>query len=109
MNMAQAVQSSNFRLSFIVFDKWKITQLWSATITLKAFANFSLGLRFGNPGKNASESFKDATLKWLPRRPSSCIPVATPSELRPDKCALFTQGFKANAPIPRGDPGLGLN
>jgi hypothetical protein len=32
-------------------------QLWSATITLKAFANFSPGLRFGNPGKNGSEYF----------------------------------------------------
>jgi len=45
--------------------------------------------------------FQDATLKGLRRRPSSLNPVATPSELRSDKCALFTQGFKAN-------PGLKL-
>ena len=32
--------------------------------TLKAFANFSPGLRFGNPGK-AHRNFYDATLKEL--------------------------------------------
>ena len=74
---------------------------WSATITLKALANFSPGLRFGNPGKNASECFEDATLKGLRHCPPNRNPVATPSELRRNKCALFTQGFKAN-------PGLKL-
>jgi hypothetical protein len=37
-------------------------------ITLKAFANFSPGLCFGNPGKSAFPFIEDATLKELRRR-----------------------------------------
>jgi hypothetical protein len=53
-------------------------------------------------GKTHPNIFGDATLKGLRRRPSNRNPVATPSELRRNKCApFFTQGFKAN-------PGLKL-
>src|SRR5512132_689267 len=78
------------------------TQLWTATITLKAFANFSPGLRFGNPGKKTHPNlFEGATLKRVASPSPESHPVATPSELRRNKCSLFTQGFKAN-------PGLKL-
>jgi hypothetical protein len=51
------------------------TQLWSATITLKAFANFSPGVALWQTrGKTHPNLFEDATLKGLPRRPSSRIP-----------------------------------
>jgi hypothetical protein len=57
-------------------------------------------LRFGNPGKNASESFEAATLKGLRHGPSSRIQ----SQLL-QSCdqinVSFTQGFKAT-------PGLKL-
>ena len=52
-------------------------------------------------GKMHPNVFEDATLKGLRRRPRNRIPVATPSELRPNECALYSQGFKAN-------PGLKL-
>ena len=38
----------------------------------------------------------DATLKGLRPTSAESHPVANPSELRRNKCALFTQGFKAN-------------
>jgi hypothetical protein len=67
------------------------------TLTLKAFASFSPGLRFGNPGKTNPNIFDDANLKGLRHRSANRNPVATPSELRRNKCApFFTQGFKAN-------------
>ncbi len=49
-------------------------------LTLKAFANSSPGLRFGNPGK-ACRFLEHATLKEL-RRHSSVKTVSTPSELQ---------------------------
>src|SRR5687768_3551005 len=62
--------------------------------TLKAFANFSPGLRLGNPGK------RDKSLEVL------AIPIyrdcvffkrlATPSELPKTEGTLTAQGFKAN-------------
>jgi hypothetical protein len=68
-------------------------------LTVKAFANFSPGLGFGNPGKEAPHFQRMQTLKRLRRGDSK--PVATPSELRQDQGASYPQGFKAN-------PGLEL-
>jgi hypothetical protein len=48
---------------------------------LKAFANFSPGLRFGNPGKRIPFP-EGATLKELRRGPLNRTTIATPSELR---------------------------
>ena len=64
-------------------------------LTLKAFANSSPGLSFGNPGENPSH-FKGATLKELGRR------LLTAKPRNPFRVAnnlpghLCTQGFKAN-------------
>ena len=41
----------------------------STPLPLKAFANSSPGLRFGNPGEQRIPIFEDATLKGLRRRP----------------------------------------
>ena len=66
------------------------------TITLKAFANSSPGLRSGNPG--VTDFMKDATLKGL-RSPSAKSQLLQSCE---ESLAAFkTQGFKAN-------PGLEL-
>ncbi len=63
-------------------------------LTLKAFANSSPGLRFGNPGKGIL-FLEGATLKELRRRPLNRKTVATPSELRRNKCALLSPGFQS--------------
>jgi len=46
-------------------------------LTLKAFANSSPGLRFGNPGTTHPYFFKDPTLKELGRRSL----IAEPAQL----------------------------
>ena len=53
------------------------------------------------PWDHACNFTEDATLKGLRRRPLHRNPVATPSELRRNKCEPYPQGFKAN-------PGLEL-
>jgi hypothetical protein len=63
------------------------------SLTLKAFANFSPGLRFGT-WEDAPHLQKTQTLKGLRR--DNRRPVATPSELRQNKHASCAQGFKAN-------------
>jgi hypothetical protein len=66
-------------------------------LTLKAFANFSPGLCFGNPGKEARHFPEEANperVASLQRTCSNSFRVAT----RP---TILTQGFKAN-------PGLQL-
>jgi hypothetical protein len=68
---------------------------WANTLTLKAFANSSPGLRFGNPGITHAIFTEDATLKGLRRRPLHRNPVATPSELRRNKYEPYPPGFQS--------------
>jgi hypothetical protein len=75
-----------------VASEWDNQSCWySLNLTLKAFTNFSPGLRFGNPGKEAPHS--QQTLKGLRR--------GNTVELRQDQRPSYSQGFKAN-------PGLEL-
>jgi hypothetical protein len=64
----------------------------SLSLTLKAFANSSPGLRFGNPG-NTRHLQKTQTLKGLSRR--SPKTVSTPSELRQKQTCILSPGFQS--------------
>jgi len=60
-----------------------------STLTLKAFANFSPGLRFGNPGKMHPNIFEDATLKRLRRRPPNRNPRRNSFRVATEYMRLF--------------------
>jgi hypothetical protein len=49
------------------------------------------------PRKTHPHLFEGATLKRVASSSVELHPVATPSELRQNEYAFFTQGFKANA------------
>ena len=84
----------------------------SAPLTLKAFANSSPGLRFGNPGNSAFQFFEDATLKGLRRRPPNrkarrnSFRVATNLLGASSEPRVSKQTLPPRAGCPRGDPGL---
>ena len=71
-----------------------LKRLLSGLQTLKAFANSSPGLRFGNPG-NTHSFLEDATLKELRRGFVTAKLLATPSDLRRISCATFNPGFQS--------------
>jgi len=65
------------------------------SLTLKAFANFSPVLRFGNPGKTNPNIFDDATLKGLRHRSPNQQSLPTPSELRRNNVPFLTPGLQS--------------
>ena len=74
-----------------------VMQTVSLRTTLKAFANSSPGLRFGNPG-NIHSFLEDAALKELRRGFVTARLFATPSELRRISCATFEPRVSKQTP-----------
>ena len=69
-----------------------LSVLMHLRLTLKAFANFSPGFRFGNPGRTRPLQ-KTQTLKGLRRIPET---RRNPLRVATRQTCILTQGFKAN-------------
>jgi hypothetical protein len=88
-------EPSPFTKAYMVRSIRSCANTGERRLTLKAFANSSPGLRFGNSGKEAFTFLEDATLKELRRRSP---PVKRRNSFRVAKnpSNLLSPGFQSN-------------